>query len=68
MPATVSSSASSIAIVAEPPGGAHTDHDEAAGLLAEALEVSLAELVPLDPAERRRLRRSRFRGLGVYLE
>jgi acetyl-CoA carboxylase carboxyl transferase subunit alpha len=56
------------AIVPEPSGGAHTNHDEAAVLLADSLKASLVELGPLDPAERRRLRRSRFRAMGVYLE
>ena len=37
------------AIVPEPPGGAHADHDAAAVLLAESLRASLAELEPLDP-------------------
>jgi len=55
-------------IVPEPPDGAHTDHDEAARLLAEALKGSLAETEPLDPDERRRLRRRRFRAMGLYLE
>jgi acetyl-CoA carboxylase alpha subunit len=55
-------------IVPEPAGGAHTDHDEAARLLAEALKASLAETEPLDHDERRRLRRRRFRMMGLYLE
>ena len=55
-------------IVPEPPGGAQTSHDEAAGLLADALKASLAEVGPLDGDERRRLRRRRFRTLGVYLD
>jgi acetyl-CoA carboxylase alpha subunit len=56
------------AIVPEPPLGAHTDHDEAAALLAESLKASLADVDPLDPEERRRLRRRRFRTMGIYLE
>jgi acetyl-CoA carboxylase carboxyl transferase subunit alpha len=55
-------------IVSEPPGGAHTDPDEATKLLAEALTSSLAEVGPLEPAERRRQRRRRFRAMGLYLE
>jgi acetyl-CoA carboxylase carboxyl transferase subunit alpha len=55
-------------IVPEPPGGAHTDHDEAARLLAESLKGSLEEVEPLDAKERRRLRRRRFRTMGLYLE
>jgi acetyl-CoA carboxylase carboxyl transferase subunit alpha len=55
-------------IVPEPDGGAHTDVDEAARLLAESLRGSLAEVEPLDSDERRRLRRRRFRTMGLYLE
>ena len=40
-------------IVPEPPGGAHTDSDEAARLLAESLKGSLAEVEPLESGERR---------------
>ncbi|HXV58027.1 MAG TPA: acetyl-CoA carboxylase carboxyltransferase subunit alpha [Gaiellaceae bacterium] len=56
------------AIVPEPEGGAHTDHDAAARLLGEALESALGEVAPLEPGERRRLRRRKFRGMGIYLE
>ena len=55
-------------IVPEPAGGAHTDPDEAARLLAESLKGSLAEVEPLDSDERRRQRRRRFRSMGLYLE
>jgi acetyl-CoA carboxylase alpha subunit len=55
-------------IVPEPAAGAHTNHDEAAALLAESLKASLGEVGPLDPEERRRLRRRRFRAMGIYLE
>ena len=54
--------------VPEPSGGAHTDPDEAARLLAESLKGSLAETEGLDSDERRRLRRRRFRMMGLYLE
>ena len=53
-------------IVAEPQGGAHTDPDEAARLLGEALRESLAELEGLPLDELRRRRRARFRSLGVF--
>ena len=55
------------AIVPEPGRGAHEPRRgrRPARRLAEA---SLAELDPLDPAERRRLRRSKFRAMGIYLE
>jgi acetyl-CoA carboxylase carboxyl transferase alpha subunit len=52
-------------IVPEPPGGAHTDHDGAALLLAAALGDALAELDNIPQAERRRARRAKFRSMGV---
>jgi acetyl-CoA carboxylase carboxyl transferase subunit alpha len=52
-------------VVPEPEGGAHTDHDAAAALLADAIVAALAEVDALDPAERRRLRRAKFRAMGV---
>jgi acetyl-CoA carboxylase carboxyl transferase subunit alpha len=55
-------------VVSEPEGGAQTDHDEAARLLAESLGEALAELGGLDPDERRRLRHRKFRTMGLYLE
>jgi acetyl-CoA carboxylase alpha subunit len=55
-------------IVPEPEGGAHANRDEAARLLGESLRAALAEVEPLDPEERRRLRRRRFRAMGMYLE
>src|SRR5919202_5647121 len=54
------------AIVPEPPGGAQTDHDEAARLLGESIAEALDEVAALSPDERRRRRRARFRGLGVF--
>jgi acetyl-CoA carboxylase carboxyl transferase subunit alpha len=55
-------------IVPEPEGGAHTDADEAARLLGESLRAALAEVEPGDPGERRRVRRRKFRAMGMYLE
>ena len=54
------------AIVPEPEGGAHTDHDRAAALLAESLRESLDELDGTAGDELRRRRRARFRSLGVF--
>jgi acetyl-CoA carboxylase carboxyl transferase subunit alpha len=54
------------AIVPEPPGGAHADHDEAARLLGESVREALEELEPLPGEELRRRRRAKFRSLGVY--
>jgi len=55
-------------IVPEPEGGAHTDYDAAAQLLATSLEASLHELRDLDGPELRRRRRDRYRALGVFAE
>ena len=54
------------AIVPEPEGGAHTDPDEAARLLGEALQEALEELERCPPDELKRRRRAKFRSLGVY--
>jgi acetyl-CoA carboxylase carboxyl transferase subunit alpha len=54
------------AIVPEPDGGAHTDHDRAAELLREALIMSLEELDGIPGEELRRTRRAKYRALGVY--
>jgi acetyl-CoA carboxylase carboxyl transferase subunit alpha len=53
-------------IVSEPPGGAHTDLDAAAGLLGESLGEALEELEDMPSDELRRRRRARFRSIGVY--
>ena len=52
------------AIVPEPEGGAHTDHDEAARLLGEALAESLELVAASGGEELRRQRRVRFRTIG----
>ncbi len=54
------------AIVPEPPGGAQTDHDEAARLLAESVRESFEELEGIPGDELRRRRRAKFRALGVF--
>ena len=54
------------AIVPEPDGGAHADHDEAARLLAESLGEALEELDGIPADELRRRRRARFRAIGVF--
>jgi acetyl-CoA carboxylase carboxyl transferase subunit alpha len=56
------------AIVPEPTGGAHADHDEAARLLAASLQEAFGALDDDDPAERRRLRHRKFRQMGLFLE
>jgi acetyl-CoA carboxylase carboxyl transferase subunit alpha len=54
------------AIVPEPDEGAHTDPDEAARLLKDALIAALVEIDGLDPDERRRQRRAKYRRMGVF--
>jgi acetyl-CoA carboxylase carboxyl transferase subunit alpha len=53
-------------IVPEPEGGAHTNPDEAARLLGEALKDALDELETTAANELKRTRRAKFRSLGVY--
>ena len=54
------------AIVPEPEGGAHTDHDGAARLLGDAVREALEELESTSGEDLKRTRRARFRSLGVY--
>jgi acetyl-CoA carboxylase carboxyl transferase subunit alpha len=54
------------AIVPEPAGGAHTDHDAAARLLGESLQEALEDLESVSPDDLKRRRRAKFRSLGVY--
>jgi acetyl-CoA carboxylase carboxyl transferase subunit alpha len=56
------------AVVPEPPGGAHTNHDAAAGLLGAALRDALLDVEGVDFDERRRARHRKFRNMGVFLE
>jgi acetyl-CoA carboxylase carboxyl transferase subunit alpha len=53
------------AVVPEPEGGAHLDHDEAARLLKAAVLDALDELDDLSPNDLRRARRAKFRAMGV---
>ncbi|MEO8425464.1 MAG: acetyl-CoA carboxylase carboxyltransferase subunit alpha [Actinomycetota bacterium] len=53
------------AIVAEPEEGAHTDFDAAAKLLEQGILEALDEIEGLDPIERRRQRRAKYRAMGV---
>jgi acetyl-CoA carboxylase carboxyl transferase subunit alpha len=54
------------AVVPEPEGGAHEDHDEAARLLGEAIGSALEELDGIAAEELTRRRRLRFRSQGVF--
>jgi acetyl-CoA carboxylase carboxyl transferase subunit alpha len=53
------------AIVAEPEGGAHADPDQAAKLLENGILSALEEIEGMDPEERRRRRREKYRTMGV---
>ena len=53
-------------IVDEPSGGAHADLDASARLLDTALRQSLAEAEAIPPAQRRAMRRAKFRAMGVW--
>jgi acetyl-CoA carboxylase carboxyl transferase subunit alpha len=55
------------AIVEEPTGGAHQDHDQAAKLLDAVLWPALMELDSLSPDDLVEHRYRRFRALGSYL-
>ena len=54
------------AIVKEPPGGAQNDYEEAARLLAEAIEEELSEIEDEPGSALRRERRAKFRAMGVF--
>jgi acetyl-CoA carboxylase carboxyl transferase subunit alpha len=53
------------AIVAEPDGGAQNDPDAAAKLLENGILSALEEIEGLEPDERRRRRREKYRVMGV---
>nr|BCX00365.1 MAG: acetyl-coenzyme A carboxylase carboxyl transferase subunit alpha [Bacteroidota bacterium] len=55
-------------IVAEPLGGAHRNPQEAARLLAEAIEEALTELLPKDPETLIRERREKYSRMGAWIE
>ncbi len=53
-------------IVPEPPGGAHSNHKEAAEILRAALVRNLEELAKLSVGELLEQRYKKFRGMGVF--
>ena len=53
-------------IISEPPGGAHSDWDEAARLLARALKKHYGELKRMGPNELVEDRRSKFAAIGEW--
>lgn len=52
------------AIVPEPPGGAHNDHDRATALVDQALSQALADLLPMTPEALLAARYEKFRRMG----
>jgi acetyl-CoA carboxylase carboxyl transferase subunit alpha len=52
-------------IVPEPDGGAHTDYDGSAKLLADSIGEALDQLDGVDGDELKRRRRARFRAMGA---
>jgi acetyl-CoA carboxylase carboxyl transferase subunit alpha len=55
-------------VIAEPPGGAHRNHDLAAKQLGEAMHRHLAELSRMSPDELRADRYRKFRHIGAFVE
>ena len=55
-------------ILAEPPGGAHSDPITTAKILKKALLENLEELSSLTAQERQELRYQKFRNIGVFIE
>jgi acetyl-CoA carboxylase carboxyl transferase subunit alpha len=55
-------------IIPEPPGGAHTDHAQMAGILSEYLFNDLQELKKLSADELIQDRYEKFRSMGVFIE
>jgi acetyl-CoA carboxylase carboxyl transferase subunit alpha len=54
------------AIVDEPHGGAHRDHEKAARLLDDAVAIALDEALAVPAGSRRQARRAKFRAMGVW--
>jgi acetyl-CoA carboxylase carboxyl transferase subunit alpha len=52
------------AIIPEPPGGAHNDHEGASALVDQALAAALAEVGALTPEARLQARYEKFRRMG----
>jgi acetyl-CoA carboxylase carboxyl transferase subunit alpha len=52
-------------IVAEPEGGAQADPDAAASLLEQGILAALGDVERMDPRERRRARRAKYRAMGI---
>jgi acetyl-CoA carboxylase carboxyl transferase subunit alpha len=55
-------------IVTEPPGGAHTDHAQAAELLGNMLHGQLTELKKLPVADLLNARYAKFRNMAQFFQ
>jgi len=55
-------------IIPEPIGGAHRNHEKAAGFLKQVVNRHLAELAQLSPDELREQRYQKYRSVGVFNE
>lgn len=55
-------------VIAEPRGGAHKDHAEAAGLVGQAIAEELEKLLKLSPDEIKEQRYQKFRAIGSVCE
>jgi acetyl-CoA carboxylase carboxyl transferase subunit alpha len=55
-------------VVPEPGGGAHLDWDATADTLHQALSRHIADLVDMDPDERRRARWAKYEAMGSWKE
>jgi acetyl-CoA carboxylase carboxyl transferase subunit alpha len=55
-------------IIAEPPGGAHIDHEQTFRNVDKVLNMTLKELQKISPEERLKMRYKKFREIGVFTE
>ncbi|MGH2498526.1 MAG: acetyl-CoA carboxylase carboxyltransferase subunit alpha [Candidatus Limnocylindria bacterium] len=56
------------ALIPEPPGGAHTDHEATARSVRTALQAQVERLSQVPVADLLSARYERFRGIGVFVE
>lgn len=54
------------AVIPEPEGGAHTDHQATVRRVSREVQLALSDLERLEPLERLRLRREKYLGMGSY--
>lgn len=54
------------AVIPEPEGGAHTDHQATVRRVSREIQLALSDLERLEPLKRLRLRREKYLGMGSY--